>query len=405
MMSLKEIIDRADDDSVKNTLISKIHDCLRNYSSELEPLLVDKNDFNQFLKDLATNEITVLKEESKYRVSEYIEFTDFMYSIIGYKINEGCFYIRSKIGSNKLNRKEVFKKIKSFMEKKEYFYFSNKVKYDEYITNDSDEFEIISKNKIIFLRTILDIFSPFCELQQTLHLNLVYDNHRDDFRMDLINSWGLEICPYCNESLIKELKSQSATTAELDHLLPKSYFPLFSLSYGNFITSCTDCNKKFKTDNVNTFIYNRQEGFGNDAIFNYSNLSLESYLDPNVNQIDLDFEIKNLDRENEIKRFIEDFGLITTYGHDNPKTEVCSMFRTVKRICNRGNKKIIESLTSGIDVHQEIIKYIQEKDLDIDEQQEIYDQYSETDKWNNINKRFGKCKTEIYERIIDKANF
>lgn len=47
------------------------------------------------------------------------------------------------------------------------------------------------------------------------------------------NSARLDICPYCS----------TRQTASVDHFLPESFFPQFSVTFENLVPSCTECNK------------------------------------------------------------------------------------------------------------------------------------------------------------------
>lgn len=105
---------------------------------------------------------------------------------------------------------------------------------------------------------------------------------------------GLEemICPICNVKVSKTL----------DHYLPKSKFPQFSLTPANLIVMCGDCNKE------------KLEYFANDYITmpfhpNFEKIDFISYLNININKNKLEFEI--IDKvEEEILRYKFNFKVI-----------------------------------------------------------------------------------------------
>ena len=103
---------------------------------------------------------------------------------------------------------------------------------------------------------------------------LRYDElHSDDpiWNANLLcESLGIDVCPYCNRQYIFIAKKSSGkgwvSSAQLDHFLPKSNYPLFSNSFFNLIPSCYCCNHS-KSDNVSETIYPYEEEFGDDGRF------------------------------------------------------------------------------------------------------------------------------------------
>ena len=59
----------------------------------------------------------------------------------------------------------------------------------------------------------------------------------------LFRKHGLRTCPYCNINRIDVLNNPSLLTGELDHFIPKTLYPIFSVSFFNLIPSCKICNK------------------------------------------------------------------------------------------------------------------------------------------------------------------
>lgn len=60
------------------------------------------------------------------------------------------------------------------------------------------------------------------------------------------DSLGLDVCPYCNRNYILTIKAdkhnKSQYRPEIDHFHPKSLYPIFALSFYNFVPACPTCN-------------------------------------------------------------------------------------------------------------------------------------------------------------------
>lgn len=85
----------------------------------------------------------------------------------------------------------------------------------------------------------------------------------------IINGLGTNVCPYCNRAFISNyrIKRTNYLTADLDHFMPKSLFPLFALSLYNFIPSCQVCNSRMKLAADEDILYPYKNSFGDDAKF------------------------------------------------------------------------------------------------------------------------------------------
>ena len=90
---------------------------------------------------------------------------------------------------------------------------------------------------------------------------------------ELIKALNIPVCPYCNRLYITDIEDTKKTLKpDLDHFYPRSKHPVFGLSFYNLIPSCTVCNSRLKGDKpftTESHIHPYNEGFGNDAVFNY----------------------------------------------------------------------------------------------------------------------------------------
>jgi len=80
--------------------------------------------------------------------------------------------------------------------------------------------------------------------------------HEDEFKS--WDGWGIaefvrlvdvRYCPYCNaETVGMAHLSASKFISDIDHIFPKSVYPLLSLSLYNLVPVCNRCNSRFKKD-------------------------------------------------------------------------------------------------------------------------------------------------------------
>ena len=108
----------------------------------------------------------------------------------------------------------------------------------------------------------------------SLIFNYDYFNEiSDDFRATLVKKLDIKTCPYCNQQFVFYL-GDGRYLGDLDHIKPKSKYPLFSMSLYNLIPACKPCNQLFKNDNALEFFNPYKRGFGDDVILHlrYSNV-------------------------------------------------------------------------------------------------------------------------------------
>lgn len=82
---------------------------------------------------------------------------------------------------------------------------------------------------------------------------------------ELIESVGIDVCPYCNRTFIyttKTVQGNKVTQAELDHFFSKERFPYLAIAKYNLVPSCSCCNRnggKFTTDVYDAHLVNPYE--------------------------------------------------------------------------------------------------------------------------------------------------
>ena len=60
-------------------------------------------------------------------------------------------------------------------------------------------------------------------------------------KYNFVENIDIKTCPYCNRNYIF-ICDEGKIRPEIDHFLPKSYYPYFSMSYFNLIPCCHTCN-------------------------------------------------------------------------------------------------------------------------------------------------------------------
>ena len=124
----------------------------------------------------------------------------------------------------------------------------------------------------------------------------------------------INVCPYCNRQFISPIYSEEGKVrGDIDHFLPKSLYPYFSMSLYNLIPVCKSCNQSLKRDNkfdfddINPFVENLDSHF----IFK---------ADLTTDRITLKPHSKN---DNRITKYIDIFKLQPLYNyHQNQVKEL-----------------------------------------------------------------------------------
>lgn len=163
----------------------------------------------------------------------------------------------------------------------------------------------------------------FIELEEKYSLGLTIDNYDNNIFDNIWNpyififSLKVRTCPYCNRQYITPiLTSNGKSRGNLDHLLPKSKYPYFSMSIYNLVPVCNSCNSSLKGDKEFSF----------DSLNPYEE-SLDDYIsfkaDINSNDIYIKIDKKNDDKEEDIKEVLDTYKLELQYNyHKNQVKEL-----------------------------------------------------------------------------------
>ena len=135
-------------------------------------------------------------------------------------------------------------------------------------------------------------------------------------RAKLVEKLNIKVCPYCNRQYINPVTIVNKTyLGDIDHILPKSTYPLFQISLFNMIPACKACNQLFKGTKTTSLLNPYYEGFSDNAFLkiNYSTVKELIGLDK---PSDFYWEILN-DKTNKIKNNIDTFHLNEVYSSNS----------------------------------------------------------------------------------------
>lgn len=159
-------------------------------------------------------------------------------------------------------------------------------------------------------------------------------------RHQILVKMNVKTCPYCDRQYITNFDINKSS-ADLDHFYSQSEYPYLALNIYNFIPACPICNRNFKND-VEIQVNPRFEEFGNNAIFTIKN-KLISYMDMNLEDIDIEIDIKNQELETKINSNINTFKLKEIY-----KVHCDYIYQLIKDINFRSNKNYINDISDLI---------------------------------------------------------
>lgn len=106
------------------------------------------------------------------------------------------------------------------------------------------------------------------DLNSVIEQKFNYSYLPEQIRGELVEKMGVSVCPYCNRQYIQPvtIDRKKRYLGDLDHILPKSYYQLFSLSLWNLTPSCKPCNQIFKKSRGARILNPQERGFDEDCI-------------------------------------------------------------------------------------------------------------------------------------------
>jgi hypothetical protein len=206
---------------------------------------------------------------------------------------------------------------------------------------DLEELKPRIKNAVLYEKYIEEIlFEEFLVFNSTCRDIFDYSKYIKPIRAHIIDSTKIEVCPYCNESLIHiigEVSEELRALADLDHFYLQSKMPLLGLTFNNFIPSCLDCNRSLKLQSVAKILNPYNKGFDKKAIFSLEDPT--QLLIKDISEIDILLEIDRASVEyDEILASKNLFKLEERYNHNSTKKELKRLYRSTKGLVGGGVK-------------------------------------------------------------------
>lgn len=272
----------------KNKMNDSINEIFINVVEDMKKCLSNDDDFNwafrfickgrrpdRLVEALIYNEINVLFEDQEFYIKEYFTLTK---------------WYKECRNNSRENRVLSINKLKLLLEEIP--------SLQCFIPQVWEPTERDLQNKKNFKDYSDLTFENIIKLNYIFEKKISYDAFKCSYRLPLLKGMGITVCPYCNKNEL--INSGSWNSADLDHFLPQSKYPLFSLSSGNLIPACKDCNRQHKkacTIGLNP----RFEGFENQCNFclytdeNPVDLLSRSY---SANNLEILFDINTTSKEN-----------------------------------------------------------------------------------------------------------
>ncbi len=146
------------------------------------------------------------------------------------------------------------------------------------IKNNDDRINKLTSTKKSLEKFVTIVKKRIDNLNNIIIQKFNYDSVLGDseIRGLLVNKLGIKVCPYCNRQYINSVTYEKMYKylGDIDHILPKSKYALFQLSFYNMIPVCKVCNQLFKKDKMLHLLNPYFEGFDDDAYLkiNYSSV-------------------------------------------------------------------------------------------------------------------------------------
>jgi hypothetical protein len=103
-----------------------------------------------------------------------------------------------------------------------------------------------------------DLSKNHKEFKNELLVRMGYSALRNDFYARFFEKTGIKACVYCNSQLAVSVRTINGTRSakfQIDHFLPKSEYPCFSISFYNLLPVCGPCNGKKNVKDLNFKVY------------------------------------------------------------------------------------------------------------------------------------------------------
>jgi len=198
---------------------------------------------------------------------------------------------------------------------------SKEIEYLDYLICHFQDIVMASPNEIRTLKGNFDKIIDGTEMAKNhknfkneLIVRMGYTNYRKSHYPSYFSQTGVKACVYCNSQLavtVKTVKNERSAKFQVDHFLPKSEYPCFSISYFNLIPVCGPCNGKKSANAVDFNFYSINQDDLKISPFEFY-LDKKSLVKYRINGNVEELEIKFLDSQN--RKFNENFDIEGIYN-------------------------------------------------------------------------------------------
>lgn len=155
-------------------------------------------------------------------------------------------------------------------------YVKDKEQVSEYIKDTHalcEKENIHDANKLELINSIVELFINYGFLDKKT--SGYPQNSEITIKQELYERLNIRACPYCNRQFIDPIAvtnneneeiEKRYNTGDLDHILPKSQYPLYAVSLWNLTPCCKTCNSAFKLDKPDEILNPWEDGFGDRVI-------------------------------------------------------------------------------------------------------------------------------------------
>ena len=260
--------------------------------------------------------------------------------------------------------KKIIDKGKDFIIQKELFL--------DYENKEIDKIIKIMKKKNKKRKSILEIRFEKLNISEEYLPNQLFcykkfqDGNKNWGRHKLLFLMEIEVCPYCQRNYISSYEENNSkkTTADLDHIYPKSLYPFLALSLYNFIPSCQICNSRFKGNkDTRDSVYLYEEGFDELGVkFKTSKEVISEILGERYSDfyVKIDYEnLKNKEDGEKVKNSIENLGLDRVYKKSHNQY-IQNLLYNIEKYPENYLENCVEMFESNVDKKKQLEEYFKD---------------------------------------------
>ena len=171
-----------------------------------------------------------------------------------------------------------------------------KVASNHFDMNKGDIFEqlvLAPFDKILLLKQDIDTNNVKFSASWNVFKDMYKEFVKNKNNLKLLSKYGINVCPYCNESFIINRVDKGA--CQLDHFFPKDQYPIFAVCLYNLVPSCYSCNHTKSSNPLNYSPHDKSEFHIhnlNKMHISYEILNISGFLS-SFDSIEVQFQYSN----------------------------------------------------------------------------------------------------------------